>query len=407
MAALIHKQDTLFDITEQFPRTIDVLRTNGFTAIADRDQREHLGKAVTLEAACAVSGRDVHTLLQLLEEAARQDFLEHRVWADGEGGKPLRIMGLLPCPVRIPLTEKLEAFAAARAGAAERPLTWDLQAAYVGTQWLSEHVTAGNPDALPHVFISAGFDMFFDPKRIGGLREAGVFKDLTGFSPLNPDFESAGMADPAGHYGLLGAVPAVFLVNGAELGGRRLPESWEDVLDPVFRDSLSLPVGDFDLFNGIMLAIHKRFGDEGLRRLRTNLLDPLHPSQMVKSASAAGPRPAITIMPYFFTRTIREGGPMVPVWPEDGAIVTPIFLLSRADTPDVEEVVSFFASREIGQTLAHTGLFPSAHPEVDNRLPEGARFQWIGWDYLYANDIGAAIEHCQRVFDSAAQGAFS
>jgi hypothetical protein len=44
----------------------------------------------------------------------------------------------------------------------------------------------------------------------------------------------------------------------------------------------------------------------------------MHPSEMVKSHMKRE-RPAITIMPYFFTWMVREGSPMELVWPKDGA----------------------------------------------------------------------------------------
>jgi len=47
-------------------------------------------------------------------------------------------------------------------------------------------------------------------------------------------------------------------------------------------------------------------------------------------------------------------------------------------------------------------LFPSLNNEVDNNLPENAPFKWLGWDYIYNNDIDALIKEVNTVFEESA-----
>ena len=162
-------------------------------------------------------------------------------------------------------------------------------------------------------------------------------------------------------------------------------------------------MGDFDLFNGILLNIHRKYGDRGVAALGRNLLESLHPSQMVKSDRRKENKPVVTIMPYFFTKMVRPEGDMEAVWPEDGAIISPIFLLAKKEKRKrLQPVIDFFASPEVGTVLAHNGLFPTVHPDVDNRLADGAPFMWLGWDYIYSQDISGLIRHCESVFEQAA-----
>ena len=162
-------------------------------------------------------------------------------------------------------------------------------------------------------------------------------------------------------------------------------------------------MGDFDLFNGILLNIHKLYGDEGVRKLGRSLLASMHPSQMVKSDRMKENKPIVTIMPYFFTKMVKEGGTMAAVWPEDGAIISPIFMLSKKDKIDkLQPLIDFFASKVVGEVLSHNGLFPSVNPEVDNRIERSNKYMWLGWDYIYSNDIAALIEHCEKTFDEEA-----
>ena len=125
----------------------------------------------------------------------------------------------------------------------------------------------------------------------------------------------------------------------------------------------------------------------------------MHPAEMVKSEKRARVKPAISIMPYFFSRMALPGSVMQVMWPEDGAIISPIFMLTkRSKKEELLEVASMFMSKETGEILSHKGLFPTVNKDVDNKLT-GKTFKWIGWDYINNNDIGAILAHCMKVFN--------
>ena len=310
----------------------------------------------------------------------------------------ISVMGLLPCPIRIPLLEKFSNFLEENK---ELKVKYELKAASAGLNWLKEDVIKANhPEKLADIFISAGFDFFFEEKLMGKFKKEGIFKDITEIEKYNRDFENdeISLKDPDGDYSMLGVVPAVFLVNKEMLGDRKLPRKWADILKPEFEKSVSLPISDFDLFNSILININKKYGKEGIKALGKTLLENLHPSQMVKSDKKKENVPTVTIMPYFFTKMIKEDSPMIPVWPEDGAIISPIFMLTKkAKKEKIEKIVKFLSGKEVGEVLSHQGLFPSVNPEVDNRL-DGKKFMWCGWDYIHQNDIGAILEECKNIF---------
>lgn len=395
----ISLQQTLYQITERWPQTIPVFTSNGFSRLGDPQQRRQFGSALTLETALRIKQLDAKQFISLLETAiARQQSEPGRNSGSVDPAQKLQITGLLPCPVRIPLLDRFNAFLVSRP---ELQLDYQLQAASMGLQWVEEHLSgAVEFGQWPDLFISAGFDMFFDKKKVGQFREQGAFTDLARFKNCNSSFAGLQIRDPQRFYTVIAAVPAVFLVNLEELGSVPIPRSWPDLFHPQLRGRVSLPVGDFDLFNGILLNIHKKYGDDGVRGLAGSLLEAMHPSQMVKSDRRQQNRPAVTIMPYFFSRMVKENGPLKLVWPEDGAIISPIFLLAKKSKAEqLQPVVDFFTSRDVARVLAHDGLFPSLHPDVDNRLPEGAAFQWLGWDYLIEHDISDLIASCETVFN--------
>ncbi|WP_304942460.1 ABC transporter substrate-binding protein, partial [Vallitalea guaymasensis] len=375
----------------------------GFTDMKDENKRKLIGKTITLETALKIKKINLNVFTENLEDA-----IIHNKAINDESDKiinkdaDIKIEGILPCPVRIPLMESFTKWMESTGNNLGTKIDYELKAASMGVDWLKESLEkTENPDVLSDIFISAGFDLFFDKKLIGKWASKGVFEDITKMEHYNQEFdnEEICLKDPKRNYSIMGVVPAVFLINTQELNGRNMPKSWEDILQPEFENSVSLPIGDFDLFNAILLNIHQKYGEEGLRRLGKCLSTGMHPSEMVKSHRKQQ-KPVVTIMPYFFTKMIKKNDPMKPVWPSDGAIISPIFLLSKKSKKEkLQPVVDFFASKQVGEILSHNGKFPSVNPEVDNMISKEHKYMWLGWDYIYKNDMGELINSCERIFN--------
>ncbi len=394
----LDKNMTLNEIVEKYPETIDFFASKGFKGLEDESIRKKVGM-LKLGMALSMKKMNVESFLEMLEEIISQN----RDSADVNLNKAekfedgISVMGLLPCPVKNPLLEALQTFQK-NTGAR---INHELKAASSGLDWLKEDVIKANhPEKLADMFISAGFDLFFEDELMGKFKSQGIFKDITELKEYNSDFnnEEISLRDPDGDYSMLAVVPAVFLVNTEALGDRPFPKSWSDLLKPEFENSVSLPISDFDLFNAILISIYKNYGEDGVKKLGRTLLQNMHPSQMVKSDKLKVNVPAVTIMPYFFTKMTGQGGPMVAQWPEDGAALSPIFMLTKEEKrEELQDLAKFFSSKEVGEILSHQGLFPSIHPEVDNHL-EGKKFMWVGWDYIKNNDIGKLLNHCEELF---------
>lgn len=403
----IELTNTLYDVVTKYPVTKDFFIGQGLTQVEDKQQLESLGKVLTLQTIIQSKNLGEKLFLEQLEEIIEDELkvvdttlLEKVTNLDAT----VVVKGILPCPVRIPLLEGFESWMKNQSEDYTSTVDYELKAASMGVDWLKEALEAGDESSIADVFMSAGFDLFFDDRYIGRMKKDKVFKDMTSIKQFNKDFdnEDISLVDPDGDYSMIGVVPAVFLVNRDILGDREAPNSWEDLLKPEFEGSVSLPVGDFDLFNGILLNIHKKYGIEGVQKLGKALLESMHPSEMVKS-NRRPQQPAVTIMPYFFTKMVHEKSPLVAVWPVDGAIISPIFLLSKREKEEkIKPIVDFFASKEVGEILSHNGRFPSVHPDIDNNIPEENKYMWLGWDYIKANDIGQLIETCITAFNGGA-----
>ena len=399
--------EKIYDILEKYPETLDVFMANGFEQLANENMRKSMGKAISLEMSIKSKKMNLDVFCEKLIEAIeenRKAIDETLISKTEKEEKDIRIDGVLPCPVRVPLLDAFNKWMEEEGGKLDYTVDYELKAAAGGIDWLIETIeNAESEEELLDLFISAGFDLFFDKSLMGKFKERGTFEDITSFDKLNADFQNEyiNLQDPKREYTVIGVVPAVFLVNTEELGEREMPRTWEDILKPEFENAVSLPVGDFDLFNAMLLTIYKEYGEDGIRKLGKSMLKSMHPSEMVKSYMKSN-RPAITIMPYFFTKMTKRGGPMVAVWPEDGAIISPIFLLSKKSKKDkLKPFVDLFASKEIGEILSHNGRFPSTNPDVDNNIPSEQKYLWLGWDFIGENNIGELITKCENIFNES------
>ena len=408
--------DTIFHITETYPETIDVFVANGFENLNNPVMRRSLGKTISLETALSMRKINLDLFVKKLEEVIQQQtpqLTNRPVSKKAENKGDIRIDGVLPCPVRLPLLEKFETWLKDHKDSLGYEVEYHLKSANLGLDDVMDQVllSDGDPDGLSDLYLSAGFDLFFDKKLIGRYQDQNVFEDLSDVRQLNSDLdnETLSLKDPKNQYAIIGIVPAVFMVNTDALGDRPFPQSWADLMKPEFENSVSLPMKDLDLFNAFLLHIYRFYGEEGIEKMGKALLQSMHPAQMIKShKSKDGNKvPTVTVAPYFFASMADEKSPMRPVWPTDGAIISPIFLLAKSKNKEkVKPFVDLLYSKEVGEILSSNGKFPSTNPLVDNRLTPDQKFMWIGWDYIHSHDIGELIKKTEQLFFKAAEKEF-
>lgn len=398
----IDKKESLYGITEKYAEALELLLSLGFDNLKDEGMRETFGKSINIETALKLKKIEFEVfenqLQERMEEAKKYKRRQNR-------GSGVSISGVLPCPVRVPLQEGFEKWLEEQKF--EYEINYEFKAASMGVNWMVEGLENKTVEEIPDLFISAGFDIFFDKKLFGRFKTANIFEDISGMDTYHKDFhnECIKLEDPDKQYSILAVVPAVFLINTDELKGRKIPSSWEDLLEEEFENSVSLPMQDFDLFNAILLNIYKLYGEKGVVKLGRSLQKSMHPAEMVKSHNKKQNRPAVTIMPYFFSWMAKADGPMKAVWPSDGAIISPIFMLAKKDKKEqLKPVVDFLSSKEVGEILAHNGRFPSVNPQVDNRIEEENKYMWLGWDFIKEHDVTALIKTCEDLFDKGAKG---
>ena len=395
--------DKVFDVTEKYPVLIEVFAANGFENLRNENLRKMLGKTISI--ADALKMRKIDTAefeKQMIAaiENKNDDILNGLSRAETHiSGADVTMAGILPCPIRFQLLEKLDMWIRSN----DKKVEYELQAASMGLDWLMERVeNAKDESELADIYLSAGYGFFFDREGLGKFREQGVFADLTDIEHFNKDFENdyIDLRDPQKRYNIIGVVPAIFMVNTQLLGDRPIPRSWADLLKPEYEGTMAIPMSDLDLFNAILLGIYKEYGNEGRAALGRGVMKSLHPAQMVKDGGRKSiETPIISVMPYFFSFMSKEGGPMKPIWPEDGAIISPIFFITKKSAANrIKPMVDFLFSTEMGSVLSADGKFPSTHPLLDNGLSRDKKFIWPGWDFIYKHDIKQLLKDCEDTF---------
>jgi ABC-type Fe3+ transport system substrate-binding protein len=404
---------TLFEVTEKYPETIPAFVENGFAHVGDEEKRTNQGKMVTLKQAMMMKGKDFDTFRGLLVEAVENSRESEDVtmnMSDDSQMFPshgdIKVAGLLPCPVRLPLIEAFEQVRDDVEKKHDLKVGYRLAAASIGMDAVEkEMLRIKTQDDLPHLFLSAGFEAFFDHKNMARFKDKDVFIDRS-WENTNADFAGIDLKDPDNHFSMISVVPAIFLVDKTQLQeGEEIPRTWKELLDPKFERRVAMPVGDFDLFNGILLTLYKHYGEDGIRGVARNLLKSMHPSQAAgRFAGRQEESPAITVIPYFFSKMAHMNPNVEIVWPEDGAIISPVFMLEQTDAPEgTKELADFFMSKETGTILAQRGLFPSLNPDVENPLPDNAKWLWLGWDFIKENDLGVLIPKLLDIFTENAE----
>ncbi len=395
--------DKVYNIVEKNPKAIDFLISNGFEQFEDRGMFEKMSKNVSLSMALKLKKMNVDLFEERLVsflEGETDSVDKALVGKVKKENADINIEGALPCPIRIPLLEGFESWLEENKNKLDYSIDYELKSANMGLDWIKDQVKTGDVNQIADVLMSAGFDLFFDKELMGQFSDQDVFEAFT--DEINSDFcnDYIDLRDPQKKYLITGVVPAVFLVNKDELNGRKIPTKWEDILSEEFEDSVAVPMGDLDLFNALVVTLYKDYGMDGISRLARSYMKNLHPAQMVKAkGKTKSTNPAVSIIPYFFTQML-SGENQVAVWPEDGAVISPIFMIAKKEKKEkIQPIIDFFMSKEIGEIFSANGKFPSTNKEVDNGLKEDQKFKWVGWDFIEKRDIGALLKELEDKFN--------
>ncbi|MDR1986134.1 MAG: ABC transporter substrate-binding protein [Treponema sp.] len=254
-------------------------------------------------------------------------------------------------------------------------------------------------EKFPAVVTEAGYGDFFTGTFLANLEKRAWFSPWPGPKPVNPLFQGIDLQDPLGIFTIFGAMPYVFLVNHKRLGNRPVPRRIADLTDPVYEGMIGSVYGPDDITELLLLEIWKEQGEPGIRGLAHTI--GLAAGTRELAASALGNHVetyGVYIMSWFFAHAVPKRDYLEILWPDEGALFCPLYaLVKRERTASQTACGEFLFSPNLGRVMAE-GWFTHVHPEVKHRVPQGARFRWVGWDYIYEKNIRQRVKEIEAVY---------
>lgn len=310
----------------------------------------------------------------------------------------LDFLGRMPLPLRRPFKAGLDEVL--------RQTTEPLRTAFLlGSDWYAPFdrlAAIHDPADLPALVVSSWSSDIF---------KAGLLDLFAGARPVPGPVHPAAMPliDPMGQFSVFGAIPLVFLVDLEKLGGRPVPRCWEDLLDPMFRDSITFggwrpnPGAAFADYNEfLLLCLHERFGRAGIRAFATNVKGLLHNVRAARlCGSGSDETGAVAVLPWLQADLCPRRAESRVVWPIDGAFAMPIGSLMRPGAEArVRPIEAYLNGDHLADLLARN-RYPPVGLAVAKAFPEGARLTWPGWDFVRTADVRERTREAARQFFAA------
>jgi ABC-type Fe3+ transport system substrate-binding protein len=257
------------------------------------------------------------------------------------------------------------------------------------TMTVQDIKSAKTIEDIPDMVICYALDVFSQRDFIEKYIRPGYFEkalDTEGLSFINRnEFD-----DPCSSFNSIGFFPQIVLVDKKQLGNRPVPVSLESLMDPVYEKSIVIPSLDTDDISTMLLHhIYQNYGEAGLDRIEKNIRGSVESTDAAKIAGKENSIAAVYLVPWVFAQEAAGREHTEIVWPSEGALVEPMILMIKKARPkETDALLNFLLSPEVSQMFAEN-FFISADPGADTRIPAGGRIKWLGWDYIYNNDVTA------------------
>ena len=382
------------------PAARGLLAGRGVAAVTDAEFLASAAPFLTMRTLLGLAGLEPRIFLDALAAAPAGSAAGMTpLFCDGwsAAGPGLRMFLSLPCPLKAPVGLALENLKDRLGPGAPWPRIFMDSCGKHTLNDLAAGLTS--PAEVPDLVVSSGLNGFLSR----GFRDRFATGDL--LAPLSqamhPSLAGAGLADPRGVCRIYAVNPLVMAVVPSRLGGLPVPRSFDDLLDPAYAGKIGLcgppeTAGDSTL----LLYIRLKHGLDAVAALGRAMVCDTHPSQIFRPAPGSNP-PSIGVMPYFFAKAAPRQGDVEIIWPEGGALASPLFVMVKsAARASLAPLLDFFLGPEVAAIAAGATLPPTS-PGADPDLPGQAGVRFIGWDVLEAHDLGPLIAESGAAFARA------
>jgi len=395
MKTTLTGQENLSALFESYPFLQEEFLRQGLGKYCSEDSLNYLGRYLRVQTILEKSQINVAVFLDKLNTLIAEESKEIQPENLAEAQKHLDFIAMMPCGVQMPFKNKLEAFFA------------EHESDFADLKYIAEgnvnheisfyphldHVEDVND--LPDVIIASDINNFFHKPFMERFVQPGIFQEYLPFG-TSPYLEQQGFRDPRGYFTMLASNMLVMVVDKTQLGDRPVPKHWDDLLDPIYQKDIILR-GEGDFFcNAVMLPYYKDGGTDKVAKLAPNIKAGMHPAQMAKLAGTGQvDGAAVSVMPYFFASKITKQDKIEIVWPEEGAVCSPVFMLVKKGTEEKhKKLLDFLTGAEMAK-LFEVRECPTLLAGTDNKFP-GEKVLWLGWDFLLHNDIAAVKKTIEK-----------
>ena len=168
---MITTKSTLSEILNKYPQLQSVFENNGFKGLDNKLILKQIGN-LPLDNLLRNKQINVGLFIDMLNGHLKEDNIDVTLIDKTNKEGAINIIGLLPCPVRIPLLDRFTTLSNLD------KINHNLKAASEGLEWLKGEVKlAENEDDLADIYISAGFDLFFENDLMKRFKDQKVFED--------------------------------------------------------------------------------------------------------------------------------------------------------------------------------------------------------------------------------------
>jgi ABC-type Fe3+ transport system substrate-binding protein len=375
---------SLKDLVHSSPSIRQVFKSYGLQEIENPDIFEKIGSVLKLSTFLRHRKIDKDEFLKRFQQTFASgtdgDYQDNLLV-----GNPT-LLALLPCGLKSGINGALEKFAE-KQQLKNTPFTYRAEANVNHELSFYTYIDSiQSENELPDVIVSSDLNSFLHRQFITRFVNTGLFVNKQ--SKIHSTLEATQYADPKNNYTMFAANPLVMVHVRDTTSPVPTPVSWKDILCSRFRKKVVIRGQDNFFCSAVLLPFYRLFGMDAVLSLAESVVDGMHPSQMVKQIDSAQTDIApIYIMPLFFAKKIKRTDRIEIIFPHEGVFISPITLLrKKLPSGNISEITDFLLGLELQQYCADN-FFLSVHPDIKNPIMPNNKLYWIGWDFIYNNDL--------------------
>lgn len=305
------------------------------------------------------------------------------------------VLGLLPCPIKIPVEIGFDDMINDLGSECDFKYLIEGNANYE-VMWMDESSHVPSKEELPKIIISSGVNSFYRRDfRANAINE----KYFSKIQVNEDEVIQSDLGDLEGNYYIMALNYLVMVVDLTKLEGRDIPKSWGELLNSDFEKEVAIRGKKRKYCETTLFGIYKDYGIEGINKLNKLVGYGGHPAEMIKNVGkGVKDSPTISVVPYFYAKLLKNNKNAEIIWPEEGAIVSPVTLLVQSDvSKNLESVVNYFISDKV-RNICKNAFLPHPKDYIEYLKENNYKLNWVGWDFIRNNDTNKLLLELNEYF---------